>query len=150
MPNCLISVFHAYSLAFLKTVWQIGEARWAWFLQKVIGRHVMKFYGLKNCDTCKKALSQLRAAGHRIAFFDIRTDPLDPSQISDLLARHGDQLVMNRKSTTWRNLVESDRLLQPQTLLVLYPTLIKRPVIFYHETSYVGWSREVQNAFSMR
>ena len=45
----------------------------------------MKIYGLKNCDSCKKALSQLRAAGHEVAFFDIRTDPLDQSQIADLL-----------------------------------------------------------------
>ena len=50
----------------------------------------MKLYGLKNCDSCKKALSQLRAAGRDIEFFDIRTDPLDQSQIIDLLARHGD------------------------------------------------------------
>ena len=149
MPNCLINVFHAYSLAFLKTVWQTGEARLTCFMQKVIRRHVMRFYGLKNCDTCKKALSQLRAAGHHIAFFDIRTDPLDLSQISDLLALHGDQLVMNRKSTTWRNLADSDRLLPTETLLLLHPTLIRRPVIFYHETSFIGWSKEVQVACGM-
>ena len=119
-------------------------------VQQVIGRHIMKLYGLKNCDSCKKALSQLRAAGHDIAFFDIRTDPLDQSQIADLLARHGDQLVLNRKSTTWRNLAESDRLLPPETLLALHPTLIKRPVIFDHDTSYVGWGQDVQTACGMR
>ena len=109
----------------------------------------MKLYGLKNCDSCKKALSQLSAAGHCIAFFDIRTDPLDQSQIADLLARHGDQLVLNRKSTTWRNLADSDRLLSPKTLLALHPTLIKRPVIFHHDTSYVGWGQDVQAACGM-
>ena len=106
----------------------------------------MKLYGLKNCDSCKKALSQLRAAGHEVVFFDIRADPLDQSQIADLLARHGNQLVLNRKSTTWRNLVESDRLLPPEILLALYPTLIKRPVIFHNEISYVGWGQELQTA----
>ena len=110
----------------------------------------MKLYGLKNCDICKKALSQLRADGYDIVFFDIRTDPLDQSQIADLLARHGDQLVLNRKSTTWRSLAESDRLLPPVTLLTLHPTLIKRPVIFDHENSYVGWGKDVQTACSMR
>ena len=110
----------------------------------------MKLYGLKNCDSCKNALSQLRAAGHDIAFFDISTDPLDQSQIADLLARHGDQLVLNRKSTTWRNLTDSDRLLPPETLLALHPTLIKRPVIFYHDTSYIGWSQDMQTAFGTR
>jgi len=106
----------------------------------------MKLYGLKNCDSCKKALSQLRAAGHDIDFFDIRTEPLDPSQIADLLARHGEQIVLNRKSTTWRNLPDSDRLLPPETLLAQHPALIKRPVIFHKDTSYVGWNRDVQTA----
>ena len=106
----------------------------------------MKLYGLKNCDSCKKALSQLRAVGHEVAFFDIRTDPLDQSQIADLLARHGNQLVLNRKSIPWRNLVDSDRLLPPETLLALHPTLIKRPVIFYNDISCIGWGEESQAA----
>ena len=106
----------------------------------------MKLYGLQNCDSCKKALSQLRAAGHDIDFFDIRIEPLDPSQIADLLAYHGEQIVLNRKSKTWRNLTESDWLLPPETLLAQHPALIKRPVIFHNDTSYVGWSRDVQTA----
>ena len=106
----------------------------------------MKLYGLKNCDSCKKALSQLHAAGHDIDFFDIRTDPLNPSQIAVLLARHGEQIVLNRRSTTWRNLPDSDRLLPPEMLLAQHPSLIKRPVIFNNDTSYVGWSRDVQTA----
>ena len=110
----------------------------------------MKLYGLKNCDSCKTALSQLRAAGHDIVFFNIRTAPLDQYQIAELLARHGDQLVLNRNSTTWRNLAESDRLLPPETLLALHPTLIKRPVIFYNDISYVGWGQDVQTACGMR
>jgi arsenate reductase len=116
----------------------------------VIQRHILKFYGLKNCDSCKKALSQLQAAGHNIEFFDIRSDPLDKSQISDLLARHGDQLVLNRKSTTWRNLTESDQSLPLEILLALHPTLIKRPVIFHCGNSYVGWGQDVQTACGIR
>ena len=110
----------------------------------------MKLYGLKNCDSCKKALSQLRAAGRDITFFDISTDPLDQSQIADLLALHGDLVVLNRKSTTWRNMAKTDRLLPPETLMALHPTLIKRPVIFDQGTSYVGWSQDVQTACGMR
>ena len=116
------------------------------FMQKEIWSNIVKLYGLKNCDRCKKALSQLRVAGHDVTFFDIRKQPLDQSQIADLLARHCDQLVLNRKSTTWRNLAESDQMLSPETLLALYPTLIKRPIIFYNDISYVGWSRDVQTA----
>ena len=106
----------------------------------------MKLYGLKNCDSCKKALSQLRAAGYDVDFFDIRAEPLDPSQIADLLARHGEQIVLNRKSTTWRSLPDSERLLPIETLLAQHPALIKRPIIFQNNTSYVGWGRDVQTA----
>ena len=109
----------------------------------------MRLYGLKNCDSCRKALLQLSQAGHEIDFFDVRTDPLDHSQIVDLLNRHGDQVVLNRKSTTWRNLAESDRLLSPKILLAMHPTLIKRPIIFYGGSSYVGWSKDVQTAFGV-
>tara|TARA_Y100000991_G_C21780586_1_gene267018 strand:- start:133 stop:585 length:453 start_codon:yes stop_codon:yes gene_type:complete len=150
MPNYLVSFFHASSLAFLITVWQTGGAPRVWFMQHVIRRPCMKLYGLKNCDSCKKALSQLRATGHDIEFFDIRTNPLDQSQIIDLLARHGDQFVLNRKSTTWRNLADPDRLLSPENLLALHPTLIKRPVIFYRDISYVGWTQDVQTACGIR
>ena len=90
-------MFHTFLLAFLRMVWQTRGALWARFMQRVIRGDIVRLYGLKNCDSCKKALSQLRAAGHDIAFFDIRTDPLDQLKIADLLARHGDQFVLNRK-----------------------------------------------------
>ena len=118
-------------------------------MQQVIGKYSMRLYGLKNCDSCKKALLQLSTAGHDIAFFDIRIDPLEHSQIADLLTRHGDQVLLNRKSTTWRNLAESDRLLSPTNLLAMHPTLIKRPIIFYNGDSYVGWSIDVQTVFGV-
>ena len=106
----------------------------------------MILYGLKNCDSCKKALAQLRAAGHEVAFVDIRAEPLEPTQLADLLAHHGSEILLNRKSTSWRNLDETSRSLPPQTLLAQHPKLIKRPVIFTETGSFVGWSREVQTA----
>ena len=106
----------------------------------------MILYGLKNCDSCKKALAQLRFAGHEVAFVDIRTEPMDATQLADLLAHHGADILLNRKSTSWRNLDETSRSLPPQTLLAQHPTLIKRPVIFTETGSFVGWSREVQTA----
>ena len=106
----------------------------------------MILYGLKNCDSCKQALAQLRAAGFAVAFVDIRTEPLDAKQLADLLAYHGADILLNRKSTTWRNLDQTARSLLPQTLLAQHPTLIKRPVIFTESGSFVGWTREVQTA----
>ena len=106
----------------------------------------MILYGLKNCDSCKKALVQLRAAGLEVAFVDIRTEPIDATQLAGLLAHHGADILLNRTSTSWRNLDETARSLPPQTLLAQHPTLIKRPVIFTVTGSFVGWSREVKTA----
>jgi arsenate reductase len=106
----------------------------------------MILYGLKNCDSCKKALAQLRAVGHEVAFVDIRTEPMDAKQLADLLAHHGADILLNRKSTSWRNLDETSRSLPPQTQMTQHPTLIKRPVIYTETGSFVGWSREVQKA----
>ena len=106
----------------------------------------MILFGLKNCDSCKKALAQLRAAGCEVAFVDLRTEPLNATQLTDLLAYHGADILLNRKSTTWRNLDETAQSLPPQTLLAQHPTLIKRPLIFTENGSFVGWTREVQAA----
>ena len=106
----------------------------------------MILYGLKNCNSCKKALVQLSAAGHEVTFVDIRTEPLDATQLADLLAHHGADILLNRKSTTWRNLDETARSLPPQTLLAQHPTLFKRPIIFTKTCSFVGWAREVRRA----
>ena len=106
----------------------------------------MILFGLRKCDSCKKALAQLRAAGREVAFVDIRAEPLDTTQLADLLAHHGADILLNRKSTTWRNLDETARSLPPQTLLAQHPTLIKRPVIFTETGSFVGWTSEVQLA----
>ena len=109
-------------------------------------RLTLILYGLKNCDSCKKALSQLRAAGHEVEFQDIRTDPLSSSQLADLIASHGNEILLNRKSLTWRKLDEKSQALPTQTLLAQNPTLIKRPVSYNGSVSFVGWNSQVQKA----
>jgi len=109
----------------------------------------MKLYGLKNCDSCKKALSGLRAAGYQVDFMDIRATPLDASQLADLLKHHGDALVVNRKSTTWRTLDDAARAQPVQKLLSDHPTLIKRPVIYTDTASHVGWNADVKAALGL-
>ena len=109
----------------------------------------MILYGLKNCDNCRKALSQLSSSGHQVVFVDIRTDPLNALQIADLLENHGDGVLVNRQSATWRKLDEATRALPPHTLLAQNHTLIKRPIIFTDAGSFVGWTRDVQIALGL-
>ena len=109
----------------------------------------MTLYGLKNCDSCRKALLALSTAGHQVKFVDIRISPLDEKQLAALLKSHGEAVLVNRKSLTWRNLENKIRVQPLLYLLTQYPTLIKRPVIYRDENSYVGWSRVVQTAFGL-
>ena len=65
-------------------------------------------YGLKTCDTCKKALKELEAEGKPADFVDIRAEADLVSKLPRWIAAVGEKLV-NRSSTTWRNLSEEDR-----------------------------------------
>ena len=101
-------------------------------------------YGLKNCDTCRKARRALEDAGYHHEFVDFRLSPIDKSVIQDWLFALGEEILINRKSTTWRNLDDNEKLLDPIHLLGTHPTLIKRPVIVHKGGIHVGWSSDVR------
>ncbi|MEM9432940.1 MAG: ArsC/Spx/MgsR family protein [Pseudomonadota bacterium] len=104
----------------------------------------MKLYGLKTCDTCRKALKALSGAGQDVEFVDVRQTPLSEDQISHFLDVLGPALL-NTRSTTWRTLSEAERSADPKVLLMAHPALMKRPVI-EADALYLGWNGTVQNA----
>ena len=106
----------------------------------------LTLYGLKNCDTCKKAIKALEAAGQSVRFVDIRAEADLDNRLPVWLASIGADKLMNTRSTTWRNLDEAARTGDPQALMLAHPTLIKRPVIEADGTIYVGWTKPVQDA----
>ena len=101
----------------------------------------MKIYGLKNCDTCRKAIKALPEA----QFVDVRAEGV-PAEIlahaHDLL---GDALV-NTRSTTWRGMDEAARAQPPLEMLAQEPTLMKRPLIERDGEFFLGWTPKVQSA----
>ena len=102
-------------------------------------------YGLKNCDSCRKALKDIEADGHQVAMIDVREDGMDPGLLAGLLAKHGDDTLLNRKSTTWRELPEEEKEQKAYTLLTNHPALMKRPVLVIDEgRSFVGWSADIR------
>ncbi len=109
----------------------------------------MKLYGLKNCDSCKKALKDIRSAGKDIEFIDIRDTSISIDTIQNWLDQHGDGVLVNRKSTTWRNLSNGDRQTPARILLQAHPTLIKRPIIVAGDHSFVGWNVDVKSALGI-
>ncbi len=100
----------------------------------------MKLYGIKTCDTCRKA----RAALPRAMFVDLRDDPLPDDLLDRALAAFPDDLV-NRRSTTWRDLSEADRQAPARDLLQRHPTLMKRPLIVTDDGAlHLGWSDAIR------
>ncbi|MFN3258926.1 MAG: ArsC/Spx/MgsR family protein [Pikeienuella sp.] len=99
---------------------------------------MIELWGLKTCDTCRKALKEIQAAGKEAEIADIR-EGLDAARLARWLEAAGAEALVNRKSTTWRGLSEADRAQAPATLLLAHPALVKRPVIEHEGRVLVGW-----------
>lgn len=106
----------------------------------------MIVYGIPTCDTCKKALKALTAAGHDPRFRDIRADPLTDAEIAEFIAEFGGAII-NQKSTTWRGATDWLKACEPDEQLKQQPTLMKRPVIRSDQGLTLGWDDAVQAAY---
>ena len=113
----------------------------------------MKIYHLKTCDTCRKAIKSLSAAGHELELHDVRADGLDSAVLGTLEAALGYEALVNKKSTTWRGLSDTEKssLTRENALALLgeHPTLMKRPVIENAGHFTVGWSKSVQAEYEV-
>ena len=103
----------------------------------------MRFFGLKSCDTCRKALKALAAAGHSPQVIDVRADGVSDADRAAIIAQFGDAAI-NRASTTWRGLTDAEKDADPADLLAAHPTLMKRPVIEVDGAWTIGWKADVQ------
>lgn len=104
---------------------------------------MVKLYGVKTCDSCRKARRWLDAAGVDYQYVDLRDDGTDRTQLQRWIDTHGAARLVNKRSLTWRNLdagarqaCESD----PVTGLQTHPTLIKRPILDTGATTLVGFT----------
>ncbi|PVH29340.1 arsenate reductase family protein [Pararhodobacter oceanensis] len=104
----------------------------------------MEIWGLRNCDTCRKALKALPGAVLR----DVRQEPLNAAEIGGLLAAFPEK-ALNKASATWRGLSEEERARAPGDLLVAYPALMKRPVIHAGGEMHLGWTPAVRAALGV-
>lgn len=103
----------------------------------------MRFFGLKSCDTCRKALKALAEAGHTPQVIDVRADGVSEADRTTIIAQFGDAAI-NRASTTWRGLSDAEKAADPAALLAAHPTLMKRPVIEADGAWTIGWKADVQ------
>ncbi len=93
----------------------------------------MKLYGIKNCDTVKKARKWLDENGIEHEFHDFKKDGLDSELLSQWEQAVGWETLLNRRGTTWRKLPDEVRdTISAQSahdIMLENPSIIKRPVV---------------------
>lgn len=120
------------------------------FLDSTIAAYtgVITVYGLKNCDTCRKALAWLSERGIEHRFHDLRDDGIHASSLNEWINQHGWEGLLNRRSTTWRQLPEAMRQnvtpVSAASLMLAHPALIKRPVIDLGGDYLIGFDADVR------
>jgi len=103
-------------------------------------------YGIKNCDSCRKARLWLESKNAHFRFHDLREDGVTRVMLKRWLAAVEWKALLNTRSTTWRALDDADKADvdagQALALMLAYPTLIKRPVLEKDGMVQVGFSPE--------
>ncbi len=107
---------------------------------------MITLYGIKNCDTVKKARAWLDAQSMEYRFHDFRKDCLDSDVLEQWEAALGWEALLNTRGTTWRKLDESQRegvdRAKAVALMLAQPSLIKRPVVESGTKTLIGFNAE--------
>ena len=102
-----------------------------------------KLYGIKNCDTMKKAWTWLDQHGVAYEFHDYKTAGVDRATLQDWAGKVGWEVLLNRAGTTFKKLPDADRQgideARALDLMLAQPSMIKRPVLDVGGKIYVGF-----------
>lgn len=94
---------------------------------------MVTMYGIRNCDTIKKARAWLDARGTAYAFHDYKVEGVDEAQLRGWVRELGWEKVLNRAGTTFRKLPDADKqgLNEDKAvaLMLAQPSMIKRPLL---------------------
>jgi arsenate reductase len=107
----------------------------------------MILYGISTCDTCKRALKTLQAAGKDVTFRDIRATPLTEAEIETIVHEFGSRAV-NQQSTTYRAFNDFLKASDPEAQIAAQPTVMKRPIIHDGTRWYLGWDSATEAALT--
>lgn len=113
---------------------------------------MITLYGIKNCDTVKKARKWLEQNNVDYTFHDFREDGMNGVPLADWLGEFGWEQVLNRRSTSWRELSDAQKNAldnaSAQVLANDMPTLIKRPVMTRGNDTLFGFKADSYAAFT--
>ena len=102
----------------------------------------MKIYGIKNCDKIRKTIKWCKNHDIDQQFHDYRSDGIDANLLALFLGTFSLQELINKRSTTWRNLSATDKLNLNSECIINNPTLIKRPIVDINNTLFIGYFPE--------
>lgn len=104
-------------------------------------------YGIKNCDTMKKAFTWLDAHGVTYRFHDYRAEGIDENSVKAWVKALGWEKVLNKASTTFKGLPDADKLDldadKALRLMVANPTMIKRPMLVTADITMAGFKPDL-------
>ena len=107
---------------------------------------MIRVYGIKNCDTCKRAIKDLVNANIAYEFNDFKRDGIVFSKIKKWEKLLGFSSLINKRGTTWRQLSPSDKddLTDERAVALMFknPVLIKRPVFEIGNKVIIGYKEE--------
>lgn len=112
---------------------------------------MLTVFGIKSCDTCRKARKFFAENDIEFRFHDVRDDGLDIQMLERWSARIAWTALLNKQSLTWRKIPEVDRSDMTKdrafSLMLDNPTLVKRPVLESPQFIAVGFSEKRFSAF---
>lgn len=107
-------------------------------------------YGLKNCDTCRKAMKWMAQQGIEAALVDVRRDGVSPDRLAAWGGTVGWDVLVNKRGTTWRALSDGEKAQgdgeTAKALIIAHPAVMKRPVFEKGATVLVGFSESQKTA----
>ncbi len=117
---------------------------------------MIKLYGIKNCDTVKKAIKWLEEHDVEYQFHDYKKDGVDNLKLAEFVKKFGWEKLVNRKGTTWRQLgeIEQKKIINDKYALKLMcenPSVIKRPIVDMGSKQLIGFEvKEYESVFSKK
>lgn len=108
---------------------------------------LITLYGIKNCDSVKKARSWLDAQHIVYTFHDYRVEGLSGELLQHFIDKLGIDAILNQRSTSWRQLDDAQKqdltTEKARQLLLENPTLLKRPIVAIGEQLLAGFNPEL-------
>jgi arsenate reductase len=114
---------------------------------------MINLYGIKNCDSCRKAKRWLQNRDIKFRFTDIREEVLNETLLKKWQQQLDWEKFLNKKSMTWRKIPEIERADMDarlaRNMILNYPTVMKRPVLDLDQQVVLGFNEDIYEALNL-